>query len=417
MPKVVITLPAYRAARTVAKTVADVPPDLSEHMILVDDASPDETVELARSLGLRVFVHTENRGYGANLKTCYLKALEGEADIVVVLHPDYQYDPKAVPLLIAPILAGDADMTFGSRFAGIGDPLSQGMPFYRFLGNRVTTVLQNAILGTRFTEMHSGMRAYRRECLLSLPFLGYSDDFVFESQILVDAVAARFRVVEVPIPTRYTLESSSLNLEGLFRYVWGSIIHTAVQTARWGRRGRRWPSPQSVSGRRRPTGRRSAFSATSPSASSLATSKNEAAIARVTKDVLARLQQYRLPGITVALLAPSSESLDHLMAAGGWEPSRDPTTRADAVLALVDPAQRQHLGTIAEEASRSLVPDGLLALVTSAGTRRSWKARAAAELDAGGFRVIGWGSSRAVGRGWVALIARQKAAPSDLPDE
>src|SRR5688500_8361506 len=168
-PKIVITLPAYRAERTLEKTIADIPPGVREELILVDDASPDNTAEVARALGITVHVHPENRGYGGNQKTCYTMALRSGADVVVLLHPDYQYEPKAVPLLIAPILAGDADMTFGSRFAGLGNPRGSGMPMYRYLGNRVTTILQNLLMGTRFTEMHSGMRAYTRECLLAPP--------------------------------------------------------------------------------------------------------------------------------------------------------------------------------------------------------------------------------------------------------
>jgi 2-polyprenyl-3-methyl-5-hydroxy-6-metoxy-1,4-benzoquinol methylase len=241
VPKVVITMPAYRAAGTLVQTVADIPPGCFDAIILVDDASPDNTVELARELGITVFVHPENRGYGGNQKTCYTRALEEGADIVVLLHPDYQYDPKAVPLLIAPILAGQADMTFGSRFAGLGDPRGGGMPLYRFVGNRVTTTLENLMLGSRFTDMHSGLRAYTRECLLSLPFLRYTDDFSFDSQLLVDAVTGGRRVVEVPIPTRYAEESSSISVGRSLRYVGHTLAYCARQAAARGRRGRRSP--------------------------------------------------------------------------------------------------------------------------------------------------------------------------------
>lgn len=154
--------------------MADIPPAVADLLILVDDASPDRTASLGRELGIDVYVHSQNRGYGGNQKTCYTEAVRNGGDVVVLLHPDYQYEPKAVPLLIAPILAGDADMTFGSRFAGIGDPLSGGMPLYRFVGNRVTTVLENLMLGS------------------------------------LDAISSGQRVVEVPIPTRYTKESSSI---------------------------------------------------------------------------------------------------------------------------------------------------------------------------------------------------------------
>ena len=249
-PKVVIALPAYRAERTLAKTVADIPARVKGELILVDDASPDNTAALARTLGIAVHVHPANRGYGGNQKTCYTLALESDADVVVLLHPDYQYEPKAVPLLIAPILAGDADMTFGSRFAGLGDPRAGGMPLYRYVGNRVTTILQNFVLGTRFTEMHSGMRAYTRDCLLSLPFLGYEDDFTFDAELLIDAVTGGMRVVEVPIPTRYTKESSSIAMSPLVKYVTQGLRHAASRARVRGRRGSRRP----VSAMSAPTG-------------------------------------------------------------------------------------------------------------------------------------------------------------------
>ena len=249
MPKVVIVMPAYRAEETLERTIADIPHGVADQLILVDDASPDNTVEVARSLGIDVHVHSRNRGYGGNQKTCYTEALRAGADVVVLLHPDYQYDPKAVPLLIAPILAGDADMTFGSRFAGLGDPLAGGMPAYRFLGNRITTTLENAILGARFTDMHSGLRAYTRQCLLSLPFRSYSDDFMFDSHFLVDAVTTGQRVVEVPIPTRYTKESSSISVVRSLRYVGGSLAYSALEMVKRGRRGNR--SPVTIRGLRR----------------------------------------------------------------------------------------------------------------------------------------------------------------------
>jgi 2-polyprenyl-3-methyl-5-hydroxy-6-metoxy-1,4-benzoquinol methylase len=251
MPKVVITMPAYRAERTLARTVAEIPPDVADGIILVDDASPDNTAELARELGITVYTHPENRGYGGNQKTCYTHALEEGADVVILLHPDYQYDPRAVPLLIAPIVSGDADMTFGSRFAGLGDPRGGGMPLYRFLGNRVTTTLENMMLGSRFTDVHSGLRAYTRDCLLSLPFLRYTEDFSFDSQLLVDAVTSGQRVVEVPIPTRYAEESSSISVARSLKYVGHTLAYCARRTAARGRRGRRSPLSQTNHGKKR----------------------------------------------------------------------------------------------------------------------------------------------------------------------
>lgn len=240
-PSVVVTMPAYQAGQTLEPTVRAVPEELVGSLIVVDDASTDDTVSVAEGMGLQVVVHPENRGYGGNQKTCYQTALSAGADVVVLLHPDHQYDPRMVPLLIAPILSGDADMTFGSRFAGLSDPLAGGMPLYRFIGNRTTTIAQNLALGARFSEMHSGMRAYTRDCLLTLPFLNYSDDFDFDSRFLVDAVARGIRVVEVPIPTRYTIESSSISISRSLRYVSRSLMHAAASGLRNGRRGRRSP--------------------------------------------------------------------------------------------------------------------------------------------------------------------------------
>jgi 2-polyprenyl-3-methyl-5-hydroxy-6-metoxy-1,4-benzoquinol methylase len=249
--KVVITMPAYRAQDTLEQTVADIPVGVADELILVDDASGDNTVELARSLNITVYVHDQNLGYGGNQKTCYQRALEHDADVVVMLHPDYQYDPTAVPLLIAPLLAGRADMTFGSRFAGLSDPRGGGMPLYRYVGNRVATTLENLMLGSRFTELHSGLRAYTRRCLLELPILRYTDDFAFDTQLLVDAVTSGQRVVEVPIPTRYTTESSSISVMRSLRYVAESLAYTGARTAVRGRRGRR--SAVTFGGARRPS--------------------------------------------------------------------------------------------------------------------------------------------------------------------
>lgn len=239
--KVVVTMPAYHAARTLEQTVADLPGYLAQNIIVVDDASTDQTVEVAQSLGLNVVSHESNRGYGGNQKTCYSTALAEGADIVVMLHPDYQYDPRAIPLLISPIISGDADMTFGSRFAGMSDPRAGGMPWFRYYGNRVTTTVQNALLGTRFSELHSGMRAYTRECLQAMPFLGYSDDFDFDAQFICDAITGGQRVIEVPIPTRYTAESSSIAVGPSLRYVGKSVSHAAKAFGKRGRLGRRSP--------------------------------------------------------------------------------------------------------------------------------------------------------------------------------
>lgn len=241
MSRVVVVMPAYRAAKTLEKTVAEIPPGVADELILVDDASPDDTAEVARQMGIPVHVHPENRGYGGNQKTCYSEALADDADVVVLLHPDYQYDPKAVPLLIAPILAGHADMTFGSRFASQGDPVGGGMPLYRYFGNRITTTIENLMVGSRFTDMHSGLRAYTREFLLSMPFLNYADDFRFDSMMLLDALTSGKKVVEVPIITRYTEESSSISISRSLQYVSHAVQYSTRVAAQRGRRGSRSP--------------------------------------------------------------------------------------------------------------------------------------------------------------------------------
>jgi glycosyltransferase involved in cell wall biosynthesis len=219
--RVIVTMPAYKAARTLEKTLGDLPLESIDDIILVDDASPDDTVEVAKRLGIKTFEHAENRGYGGNQKTCYDAALAQGADVVVLLHPDYQYDPKMVTDLVAPILAGEADFTFGSRFRrSWRDPLRGGMPIYRWLGNRITTAIENLVLGTSFSELHSGFKAYSRYFLENIPYHGYSDAFVFDSQMIVDAVLSRqFRIKEVAIPTRYTEESSSASVSNSAKYV------------------------------------------------------------------------------------------------------------------------------------------------------------------------------------------------------
>lgn len=224
VPFTVVVLPAYEAELTLGPTVGDLPPGAADHVLLVDDASTDGTVAVARGLGLDVRTRAQNGGYGANQKTCYREALGLGATVVVLLHPDYQYDPRSVPLLVSPILSGQADMTFGSRFAGGADPRRGGMPTYRYFGNRLTTVIENRILGTHFSEMHSGMRAYARQVLDDLDFEAFSDDFLFDTQFLVAAHERGFRIREVAIPTRYTCQSSSIGIRKSLAYVWLSIM-------------------------------------------------------------------------------------------------------------------------------------------------------------------------------------------------
>ncbi|MDE3135805.1 MAG: glycosyltransferase family 2 protein [Acidobacteriota bacterium] len=207
-PKVVVVMPAYNAAKTLRITYQDIPHQRVDGIILVDDGSTDETLAIARELNLTVFVHARNFGYGANQKTCYTEALRDGADIVVMLHPDYQYDPTLLPELVAPIEAGDADIVLGSRFL-MGSVMKQGMPWWKYISNRFLTKVENVVLGWNLSEYHTGYRAYSRRVLEELPFLLNSDKFVFDQEFLVQAAERRFRVKEVPVPTKYFPEASS----------------------------------------------------------------------------------------------------------------------------------------------------------------------------------------------------------------
>ena len=231
---VAVVMPAYKAERTLRQTFSELPHEVIDHILLVDDASPDGTVMLARELGIHTIVHAENMGYGANQKTCYDAALASGADVIVLLHPDYQYDPKMVTNLVAPIVAGEADFTFGSRFKDSWrNPLRGGMPIYRWVGNRVTTWIENLPLGTHFSELHSGYKAYSRRFLTTIPYHAYSDSFVFDSQMLVDAVLSRrFRIREVAIPTRYTEESSSASIYNSLKYVLLTVVYALRRRVR-----------------------------------------------------------------------------------------------------------------------------------------------------------------------------------------
>jgi glycosyltransferase involved in cell wall biosynthesis len=239
--RVTVTICAYNFQDILTKTVQGIPTGFADEIILGDDASSDNTAIVGRELGLRVVRHEENRGYGGMQKTLYTEALRSGAEIVVLLHGDYQYDPGWLPLIVAPLQTGHADMSFGSRFAGLGDPRGGGMPAYRYYGNRITTAIENFLLGARFSDMHSGMRAFNRKCLLAVPFLSYSDAWVFDTQTTVDAVTSGLRVVEMPVPTRYDQESSSLNVSGSLRYVASSLAVVLRASIARGRRGRRWP--------------------------------------------------------------------------------------------------------------------------------------------------------------------------------
>jgi glycosyltransferase involved in cell wall biosynthesis len=208
-PKVFVVMPARNAARTLEQTVSAIPAEIVSEIILVDDKSTDETVEVARRLPVRLIWHPHNVGYGGNQKTCYLEALQRGADVIVMLHPDGQYEPELIPRMIEPIVAGEADMVLGSRLATPGVWRQSGMPTYKFVANRGLTIIENKVLRTDFSELHTGYRAFSRELLLTVPFLRNSIDFVFDSEMVMQAVHFGFRVVEVPARTRYFPEASS----------------------------------------------------------------------------------------------------------------------------------------------------------------------------------------------------------------
>jgi glycosyltransferase involved in cell wall biosynthesis len=207
-PKVVVVMPAYNAAKTLHMTYADLPRNVVDLVILVDDGSSDETARIARDLGLELFIHDRNYGYGANQKTCYREALRAGADIVVMVHPDYQYDPTLLPEIIRPIEEGTADIVLGSRLMGI-HPIRQGMPWWKYYSNRFLTALENWVFGLRLSEYHTGYRAFRRQVLESVNLEMNSDRFIFDQEILAQIVNVKMRITEVPVPTRYFAQASS----------------------------------------------------------------------------------------------------------------------------------------------------------------------------------------------------------------
>jgi glycosyltransferase involved in cell wall biosynthesis len=210
--RVIVVMPALDAARTLERTVESVPRDWVDEVILVDDKSSDGTVELARRLPLHVIWHPHNVGYGGNQKTCYLQALQQDADVVVMLHPDGQYEPNVIPALVEPILRGEADVVLGSRLAEKGGWRRGGMPVYKFVANRLLTGVENRVLGTHFSELHTGFRAFSRDTLINVPFLRNSLDFSFDSEILFQASHFGFRIREVPVPTHYSEDASSITI-------------------------------------------------------------------------------------------------------------------------------------------------------------------------------------------------------------
>lgn len=219
---VFIVLPAYNAAKTLKRTLDEIPPEFRKNIILVDDASKDETADMARQAGLTVFVHPQNRGYGGNQKTCYSESLAAGADLVVMLHPDHQYDAKVIPQMVQPILDGEADAVFGSRMLG-GHPLEGGMPWWKFNANVLLTATANIVFRRYLTEIHSGFRAYSRKYLETVRFMENSNDFIFDTEIIAQGMMNKLTFQEVPITTRYFAEASSINLQRSIVYGFGIL--------------------------------------------------------------------------------------------------------------------------------------------------------------------------------------------------
>lgn len=220
--RVIVVMPAYNASATLEKTYSELPLDMIDEVVLVDDASRDSTAEVAARLGLRVVVHPKNRGYGGNQKTCYRIALELGADVVVMVHPDYQYDPRLVLAMCAMIVDGPYDAVIGSRILG-GTARSGGMPIWKYASNRVLTLVENLCLGAKLSEYHTGFRAFSREILESLPLASYSDDFVFDNEMLADVILSGFAIGEISCPTKYFPEASSINFQRSVRYGFGVL--------------------------------------------------------------------------------------------------------------------------------------------------------------------------------------------------
>lgn len=232
--KVVVVMPAYNAAKTLRMVYDEIPHEIVDQVILVDDASTDETNDVARALGITTIVHAENKGYGANQKTCYAEALKAGADIVVMVHPDYQYTPRLITAMASMIASGIYDVVLGSRIIGRG-ALQGGMPVYKYIANRGLTAFQNIMMNERLSEYHTGFRAYHRRALEALPLEFNSDDFVFDNQILAQAVFFNFRIGEISCPTKYFTEASSINFKRSVKYGFG-VLATSIKfrIQQWG---------------------------------------------------------------------------------------------------------------------------------------------------------------------------------------
>lgn len=231
MPKVIVVMPALNAETTVEKTVADIPPGVFDEIVLVDDGSTDRTVEIAQGLGLVVIRHDRTMGYGANQKTCYRAALDRGADIVIMIHPDYQYDSRLASHFVRFIADDYFDVMLGSRIRSRSEALACGMPTYKYVSNRFLTFVENLLTGSNLSEWHTGYRAYHRRVLERIPWQRNSDDFVFDTQFLMQAVFHGFRIAELPVPVRYGSDASSINFRRSLSYglltVWEAFRHFA----------------------------------------------------------------------------------------------------------------------------------------------------------------------------------------------
>ncbi len=232
--KIVVVMPAYNAAKTLITTYNEIPLDLVDEVLLVDDASTDETSKIAKELGITVIVHEKNLGYGGNQKTCYEAALKAGADIIIMLHPDYQYTPKLIGAMAYLLDSGEFDIVLGSRILG-GKSRSGGMPLYKYIANRGLTFFQNWIMGAKLSEYHTGYRAYTKKVLETLPWKEDSNDFVFDNQFLSQAIYANFRIGEITCPTKYFKEASSINFTRSVKYGLGCLSTAALfRLNRWG---------------------------------------------------------------------------------------------------------------------------------------------------------------------------------------
>jgi glycosyltransferase involved in cell wall biosynthesis len=231
--KIVVVMPAYNVAKTIQKTYDEMPHNIVDEVILVDDGSVDETARISREIGIKTFIHSKNMGYGANQKTCYREALKLGADVVIMLHPDYQYNPRLITAMCSLITEGVYDVVLGSRILGNG-AIKGGMPIYKYISNRILTLIENLLLRQKISEYHTGYRSFSKEVLKALPLLENSNDFIFDNQMLTQVFFNDFTIGEISCPTRYNDDASSINFARSIRYGVG-VLYTSVQyaLARW----------------------------------------------------------------------------------------------------------------------------------------------------------------------------------------